>query len=126
MAYCAEYQRPISVIDQVLHRKDNCWFTEEQKAEFEKQFKRIKKRLEDPRLYIAMIGDFNAGKSTFLNRMVKLDILKVEHRAATSIPTLLSVNAQLQEPKMLLTPNHTRETVILSSSEFNFKICTLL
>ena len=79
MAYCAEYQRPISVIDQVLHRKDNCWFTEEQNAEFEERFKRIKKRLEDPRLYIAMVGDFNAGKSTFLNRMVKLDILKVEN-----------------------------------------------
>jgi len=51
-------------------------------------FTRIDKITEKP-LKLAILGEFNAGKSTFINRLIGLDILPTKVTPATSVITIL-------------------------------------
>lgn len=62
---------------------------EQKKRRFLKAADRIWKRAGNPYLHVALIGDFSAGKSTFINAFVKKDILKTAWQATTAVPTYI-------------------------------------
>lgn len=54
-----------------------------------RQLKDIKRRYHDPELKLAVIGEYNTGKSTFINAMLKKDYLSTENIPTTVIPTYI-------------------------------------
>ncbi len=58
-------------------------------AEFREQYEKISLRSRDPNFYLSMIGDFNSGKSTLINTLIKRRLLKVAHVATTAVPTYI-------------------------------------
>ena len=57
--------------------KDECWT--------------ITKRLEDPNLYLGVVGEFTTGKSTFINALLGMELLREDILPGTTCaPTLLS------------------------------------
>ena len=57
---------------------------------------RIRDRLADPRLYLAVVGEFNAGKSTFINALIREDLLRAEViQGTTAAATLLGYGPAL-------------------------------
>lgn len=49
----------------------------------------INRRKSDPFLNVALIGDFSSGKSTFINALIKQNMLKTAWKATTAIPTYI-------------------------------------
>lgn len=49
----------------------------------------VEKRYNDPELKLAIIGEFNTGKSTFINAMLKRDFLSTDNVPTTVIPTYI-------------------------------------
>ena len=64
-------------------------FSEQKKRYLKKELDRIQQKTANPFLYVAMIGDFSAGKSTFINALVKRNILKTAWQATTAVPTYI-------------------------------------
>lgn len=62
------------------------------KRRFLKSIEKIHKRATNPYLYVALIGDFSAGKSTFINALVHKNILKTAWQATTAVPTFIYYN----------------------------------
>ena len=56
---------------------------------YESMLSEIEGRYFDPELKIAVIGDFNTGKSTFLNALLKKDVLSMSNIPTTVIPTYI-------------------------------------
>lgn len=46
-------------------------------------------RYNDPTLYLSMLSDFSAGKSTIINKLTGKDLLKTARQATTSVPTYI-------------------------------------
>lgn len=53
------------------------------------QFLELKKRYNNPELKLAVIGEFNTGKSTFINALLQKDYLSTENVPTTVIPTYI-------------------------------------
>ena len=51
------------------------------------------KRLEDPQLKLAIIGNFNCGKSTFLNALLQQPMLSMSNIPTTAVPTWIDWDA---------------------------------
>jgi hypothetical protein len=47
----------------------------------------VERRLNDPRLYLAVIGEYSTGKSTFLNALLGADLLASAFKPTTSVAT---------------------------------------
>jgi GTP-binding protein EngB required for normal cell division len=54
------------------------------------QIKELRSRLAQGRLHLAVLGQFNLGKSTFINALIGLKILPTSVLPITSVPTLIS------------------------------------
>lgn len=78
---CTRYA--VSVIDQLPN------LSLQKKRYWKKELDRIRQKTANPFLYVALIGDFSTGKSTFINALVKKDILKTAWQATTAVPTYL-------------------------------------
>ena len=65
---------------------------EQKKRHFLKSIEKMKKRASDPYLYVALIGDFSTGKSTFINALIQKNILKTAWQATTAVPTFIFYN----------------------------------
>lgn len=63
--------------------------TEQERRRFLKMIEKVRKRAGNPYLHVALIGDFSTGKSTFINALVKKNILKTAWQATTAVPTLI-------------------------------------
>lgn len=50
---------------------------------------RIQQRKNDPNLYLAVIGEFSSGKSTFINALLRDNLLKTSALVTTSVATRL-------------------------------------
>jgi ribosome biogenesis GTPase A len=46
----------------------------------------IQRRRTDPNLYVAVVGEFNGGKSTFINALLRQKILKSSVVERTAVP----------------------------------------
>lgn len=67
---------------------------EQKRRSILKRAEQIKRRAGNPYLHAALIGDFNAGKSTFINAFIKQNILKTAWHAATAVPIYIYPNGQ--------------------------------
>lgn len=63
--------------------------TEEGLAECEQYIQCLQKKMSDRYLYVAVIGEFSSGKSTFINALLGDDLLKTSALVATSVATKL-------------------------------------
>lgn len=66
------------------------------KSEVDSQINQIQKRRDDPNLYLAVIGEFSSGKSTFTNALLRDDLLKTSVLPTTAAATKLRYGSHLQ------------------------------
>ncbi|MEI2579989.1 dynamin family protein [Scytonema sp. PRP1] len=66
------------------------------KSEIDFQINQIQKRRGDPNLYLAVIGEFSSGKSTFINALLRDDLLKTSVLPTTAAATKLRYGSCLQ------------------------------
>lgn len=68
---------------------DELSIDEKKIAEFREQYLKILLRSRDTNFYLSTIGDFNSGKSTLINTIIKRKLLKVASAATTAVPTYI-------------------------------------
>lgn len=61
----------------------------QRKSYFLKKVENIQKRAKNPLLRTALIGNFNSGKSTFINAMIGQEILKMAWHETTAAPVMI-------------------------------------
>ncbi|MBR8837490.1 MAG: dynamin family protein [Stigonema ocellatum SAG 48.90 = DSM 106950] len=66
------------------------------KSEIHSQINQIQKRRGDPNLYLAVIGEFSSGKSTFINALLRDDLLKTSVLPTTAAATKLRYGSCLE------------------------------
>jgi ribosome biogenesis GTPase A len=59
------------------------------------QIKELRNRLSTGRLHLAVLGQFNRGKSTFINALIKYKVLPTSVLPVTSVPTFISYDDSL-------------------------------
>ncbi len=64
--------------------------------EMQQQIERIEQRRTDPNLYLAVVGEFSSGKSTFINALLRDDLLKTSTLVATAAATRLRYGNDLE------------------------------
>ncbi len=57
------------------------------RGELEERIKAIGRRVDDPNLYLAVVGEFSSGKSTFINALLRDPLLVSSNLMTTSEPT---------------------------------------
>jgi len=57
------------------------------RLELQQQVDRIRQRQQDPKLYLAVVGEFSSGKSTFINALLRDELLKTSALVATATAT---------------------------------------
>ena len=55
-----------------------------------KQVKKIRKKSSDSTLKLAIIGEFSSGKSTFINALLREELLKISAKPTTAAATYIS------------------------------------
>ncbi|NJM23654.1 MAG: Dynamin family protein, partial [Richelia sp. SM1_7_0] len=66
------------------------------KSEIDSQINQIQKRRSDSNLYLAVIGEFSSGKSTFINALLRDDLLKTSVLPTTAAATKLCYGSCLE------------------------------
>ncbi|MDJ0615654.1 MAG: dynamin family protein [Calothrix sp. MO_192.B10] len=66
------------------------------KSEIDSQINQIQKRRSDSSLYLAVIGEFSSGKSTFINALLRDDLLKTSVLPTTAAATKLCYGSCLE------------------------------
>jgi hypothetical protein len=59
---------------------------EEEQVWLADRLRAVERRMDDPRLYLAVIGEFSSGKSTFINALIGEDLLAVGAEPTTNVP----------------------------------------
>jgi GTPase Era involved in 16S rRNA processing/gas vesicle protein len=85
--YFGKIDQHIQFIEKIIQKPS---IANTARQELSKQLERIKKRRADPNLYLAVIGEFSSGKSTFINALLRDDLLKTSALVATAIETKIS------------------------------------
>ncbi|BAY16334.1 hypothetical protein NIES21_21600 [Anabaenopsis circularis NIES-21] len=83
----------LEFVQQVLQRSE---ISKSLQFELQQQIERIKQRQQDPNLYLAVIGEFSSGKSTFINALLKDDLLKTSALVATAAATKICHGNELK------------------------------
>ncbi|HUI56103.1 MAG TPA: dynamin family protein [Bryobacteraceae bacterium] len=63
--------------------------SEKQAAAITQQLKRVQARAGSETLHLAVLGEFNSGKSTFINALLRTPLLKSANQATTAAATLI-------------------------------------
>lgn len=85
--YIGKIDRHIKFLEQIIQKPS---ISGSVKQELSKQIERIKKRCSDRNLYLAVIGEFSSGKSTFINALLRDDLLKASALVATATATRIT------------------------------------
>lgn len=85
--YIGKFDQHIKFIEQIIQKPS---ISGSVKQELSKQIERIKKRCSDRNLYLAVIGEFSSGKSTFINALLRDDLLKTSALVATATATKIT------------------------------------
>jgi GTPase Era involved in 16S rRNA processing len=64
-------------------------------SELNGRLRQIQRRRDDPNLYVAVVGEFNSGKSTFINALLHQNLLQSSHLVRTAAPTKIIYAPQL-------------------------------
>ncbi|MBD2487192.1 dynamin family protein [Aulosira sp. FACHB-615] len=83
----------LEFIQQVLQRSE---ISHSLQFELQQQIDKIKQRQKDTNLYLAVIGEFSSGKSTFINALLKDDLLKTSALVATAAATKICYGNELK------------------------------
>jgi GTPase Era involved in 16S rRNA processing/gas vesicle protein len=92
----------IQFLEKILQKPS---ITNSARQELSQQLQKIKKRRADPNLYLAVIGEFSSGKSTFINALLRDDLLKTSALVATAIDTKISYGTSFKVQALF---KHTR------------------
>jgi GTPase Era involved in 16S rRNA processing/gas vesicle protein len=87
---CEEY---LQFIENIFERSNIKGFG---RVEVRQQIRRIRQRYNDPNLYLAVIGEFSSGKSTFINALLRDELLKTSFQPTTGVATRMSHGSQLE------------------------------
>lgn len=68
---------------------------------YSQQFSDLKKRYNNSELKLAVIGEFNTGKSTFINAILKKDYLSTDNVPTTVIPTYIRWDGGHNSPPVI-------------------------
>jgi predicted GTPase len=82
----AKIERGLAAVRKAL---DAGLVSEAKRDAFRASHAAIERRYGDPTLNLAVIGEYNAGKSTFINRMMNMDLLKSSVLPTTAAPTYI-------------------------------------
>jgi GTPase Era involved in 16S rRNA processing len=89
------FDEPLS-IDEIIDRALLCAVNVPHCCDtYVEQIKELKHRLSQGRLHLAVLGQFNRGKSTFLNALIGLKILPTSVLPITSVPTIISYDQDI-------------------------------
>ena len=85
----------ISGIDDLIGYVDDlsvkCGWSSDVRTPILSDLEQIRSRLADPHLYLGVVGEFSAGKSTFINALLGVELLKEDIlQGTTCAPTLLA------------------------------------
>ncbi|HAA28574.1 MAG TPA: Dynamin family protein [Cyanobacteria bacterium UBA8553] len=89
----AGYNDHLQFVAKVIGRSD---IPESVRIELHPLIERIQQRQSDPNLYLAVIGEFSSGKSTFINALLRDDLLKTSALVTTAAATRLRYGRNLQ------------------------------
>ena len=91
------YQEVSEQVEVLLRCDEQLQFTQEVlqrteipdslRLELQQQVDRIRQRQQDPKLYLAVVGEFSSGKSTFINALLRDELLKTSALVATATAT---------------------------------------
>lgn len=79
----------------IQHIINNKLIYELDKEQINQQINRIKARSLDPNFYLAVVGEFSSGKSTFINALLRDEILKTSALVATATATKIKLGEDL-------------------------------
>lgn len=82
--YIGKIDQHIKFLERIIQKPS---ISSSARQELSKQIERVKKRRNDPNLYLAIIGEFSSGKSTFINALLRDDLLKTSALVATATAT---------------------------------------
>lgn len=89
----AEYTDHLSFAQDVIERSQ---LPQEISSQLYQLIAKIQKRLKDPTLYLAIIGEFSSGKSTFVNALLReQDLLKTSVQVTTANATKIRYGRKL-------------------------------
>jgi predicted GTPase len=100
--YFNRIDQHIQFLEKILQKPS---ITNSARQELFQQLQKIKKRRADPNLYLAVIGEFSSGKSTFINALLRDDLLKTSALVATAIDTKISYGMSFKVQALF---KHTR------------------
>lgn len=86
------------------------------KNEFSERIKLIENRANDPFLYLAVVGEFSSGKSTFINAILRQRLLK-----SAPVATTASVTHIIPGSEFSVTVNFIDGEVIIASNNIDLK-----
>jgi GTPase SAR1 family protein len=102
----SENQESLAEIETLLQCSDHIEFVREVlarstittsvKTEIETQINRIQHRQRDTNLYLAVVGEFSSGKSTFINALLRDELLKTSALVTTAAATRICHNTNLR------------------------------
>lgn len=88
----ADIDAHLQFADQVIQKSD---FASPVRTELLDRIQYIRLRREDPNLYLAVVGEFSTGKSTFINALLREELLKTSVDVTTTTPTRLCYGPNL-------------------------------
>ncbi|MEM7584739.1 MAG: dynamin family protein [Acidobacteriota bacterium] len=78
-----DFKEHLKIVRELLER----YVSEPRRAAFEHKIDSITRRVADPALNLAVIGEFSSGKSTFINGLLRSQLLKTASVATTAAVT---------------------------------------
>ncbi len=87
-----DYSDRLNFVFEVIQRSD---LKDAARSELRQLLERIRQRQNDPNLYLAVIGEFSSGKSTFINALLRDDLLKTSALVTTATATALRYGSTL-------------------------------
>jgi len=81
-----DIEESLDFVEQILPRVS---LSSEQKERIRELTEQIRKRYDDPYLNVSLVSDFSSGKSTLINALLGVHLLKTSHEATTAVPTYI-------------------------------------
>lgn len=82
LAEVADVDGHISFVEELLAR---CELTGEDRAQIERGIERVRRRQRDPRVTMAVVGEFSAGKSSFINALLREELFETDVVQGTTV-----------------------------------------
>lgn len=84
---------------------------------YKRQEEELNEKYQNPELHLAVIGNFNCGKSTFLNTILKQELLSMGNLPTTALPTYIRWDKRGGGEPIIITEDMEGERFNLSGSE---------